>query len=485
MNYSSYGMYICGAGENIDQPHVCGGTSTAGAQGDGPDEDLQFLPGPYSNANTLSVVIRNEGSYRGLNNVTINTSSTPGQQPQYAGWFSGAGLKISNVHMEGPANGFVLGAGSGLCPKNCYGLVGADLSNIDLGPRGSGPVLILQQLSNVTITDIRGLGNAVLSQIYGQNVSSDGWVGFLTVDGKGRIMSNDPALGNVSSANVNRIGQQTIIDSATGPQFVLKNSSGPGYPYLGFTMSTDGTLGLYGQGGTGNLNLGTPDAVFAMVSDTPLSSLDIQSPSPGETGGIRDSICDNAYWDKVNKGWMIHNNGGVDYACEIFPWGGGVAFASQNVPGPGLISTAEFQAGTSVYFAPNGTQAFGNNRVSGPVSTFTNSNGTCSINPTSASLSCSSDERLKKNIESLPAALTAVTALQPRLFNWSKESGEDPKHVGLIAQEVERVLPDLVSTDEKGFKAVGYSALIPYLIEAVKEQQRQIEDLKEQIRTKP
>ena len=185
----------------------------------------------------LSVVIRNEGSYRGMNNVTINTSSTPGQQPQYAGWFSGAGLRISNVHMEGPANGFVLGAGAGLCPKNCYGLVGADLSNIDLGPRGSGPVLILQQLSNVTITDIRGIGNAVLSQLYGQNVSSDGWVGFLTVDGKGRIMSNDPALGNVLSREVNRIGEQTIIDSATGPQFVLKNSSGPNYPYFGFTMS--------------------------------------------------------------------------------------------------------------------------------------------------------------------------------------------------------------------------------------------------------
>ena len=89
---------------------------------------------------------------------------------------------------------------------------------------------------------------------------------------------------------------------------------------------------------------------------------------------------------------------------------------------------------------------------------------------------------MKKNIESLPAALPAITALQPRLFNWSKESGEDPKHAGLIAQEVEQVLPGLVSTDAKGFKAVGYAALIPYLIEAVKEQQRQIEELKEQIR---
>lgn len=481
LNYTSYGMYICGAGENIDQPHVCNGTSTAGAQGDGPDEDLQFLPGTSSNANTLSIVIRNEGSYRGLNNITINTSSVGGQQPQYAGWLSGAGLKISNVHMEGPANGFILGPSAGLCPKNCHGLIGGDLNNIDLMPRGGGPVLILQQVSHVTMTDIRGLGNVLFSQLRGQNISSNGWVGFAAVDGSGRIMSNDSNLGNASSANLNYMTQQTIVDSSTGPQLVVKNSSAPNSPYYGFTIENDGTMGLYGQGGTGNLSLSTPDAVLAMGSQTPMSGLNLQSPNSGETGGVRDSVCDNAYWDKVNKGWMVHNNGGVGYACEIFPWTGGMAITAQMEPGPGLVSTAQFLAGTSAYFAPNGTQAFGNKSVSGAVTTFTNGYGTCSINPTSASLSCSSDERLKKNIESLPEALPAITSLRPRLFNWAKEPTDEPKHVGLIAQEVEQVLPGLVSTDEKGFKAVGYSALIPYLIEAIKEQQQQIEQLKSQM----
>jgi molybdenum-dependent DNA-binding transcriptional regulator ModE len=49
--------------------------------------------------------------------------------------------------------------------------------------------------------------------------------------------------------------------------------------------------------------------------------------------------------------------------------------------------------------------------------------------------------------------------------------------VGLLAQEVERIYPELVSTDKDGYKAVNYAQLTPVLIEALKEQQQQMEAL--------
>ena len=54
-------------------------------------------------------------------------------------------------------------------------------------------------------------------------------------------------------------------------------------------------------------------------------------------------------------------------------------------------------------------------------------------------------------------------------------------HIGLIAQEVEEVLPELVDTDTDGFKSVAYANVVAVLIEAVKEQQKQIANQQEQI----
>ena len=58
---------------------------------------------------------------------------------------------------------------------------------------------------------------------------------------------------------------------------------------------------------------------------------------------------------------------------------------------------------------------------------------------------------------------------------------EPGRHLGLIAQEVEKVIPQVVSADNDGYKAVGYASLIPLLIEAVKELQAEVQRLEQQI----
>jgi hypothetical protein len=85
-----------------------------------------------------------------------------------------------------------------------------------------------------------------------------------------------------------------------------------------------------------------------------------------------------------------------------------------------------------------------------------------------------SDATLKTNVETLTGSLDAVKALRGVSFDWI-ESGKS--EVGVIAQEVEAVIPELVSTDDQGIKSVKYGNIVSVLIEAIKEQQQRIEAL--------
>jgi len=67
-------------------------------------------------------------------------------------------------------------------------------------------------------------------------------------------------------------------------------------------------------------------------------------------------------------------------------------------------------------------------------------------------------------------------------FNWKDDAQNTDIQIGLIAQEVEKVLPELVSTDSEGYKSIAYGKLTAVLVEAIKEQQRQIEALKGMIK---
>jgi len=94
-----------------------------------------------------------------------------------------------------------------------------------------------------------------------------------------------------------------------------------------------------------------------------------------------------------------------------------------------------------------------------------------------------SDISLKDNITPIPNALDKV--LQIRGVTYNRNDIEDnPKHVGVIAQEVEKVLPEVVSQGEDGIKSVAYGNMVSLLIEAIKEQQEQIDMLKEKLESK-
>ena len=84
-----------------------------------------------------------------------------------------------------------------------------------------------------------------------------------------------------------------------------------------------------------------------------------------------------------------------------------------------------------------------------------------------------SDVRVKKNIKTIDSALEKVKALRGVYYE-RKDTGD--KSIGVIAQEIEKILPEVVSTDDEGMKAVAYGNIVGVLIEAVKEQDQQLKE---------
>jgi len=103
--------------------------------------------------------------------------------------------------------------------------------------------------------------------------------------------------------------------------------------------------------------------------------------------------------------------------------------------------------------------------------TFNASNGTL----TSTIVTASSDARLKENIITIDDALNKTLALRGVMFN---RIGSLSKELGVIAQEVEEIVPELVVTGEDGFKSVAYGNTVGLLIEAIKTLNDKIEELK-------
>ena len=136
---------------------------------------------------------------------------------------------------------------------------------------------------------------------------------------------------------------------------------------------------------------------------------------------------------------------------------------------------------TNVSVNCTGTNAFsGLTSISGQVFL----NGTVNINGTNifslfAPISHGhSDRRLKQNIHTITNPIEKVSALRGVNFEFIKDG---KKQIGVIAQETEEIIPEVIGECPDGYKTVQYGNIVGLLIEAIKEQQKQIDELKEKI----
>ena len=108
-------------------------------------------------------------------------------------------------------------------------------------------------------------------------------------------------------------------------------------------------------------------------------------------------------------------------------------------------------------------------------------NGTATLN----GVAVTSDARLKTNVHPLDNALDNILRIEGVSYNWDKKHPRaanmtDRLQFGIIAQELEKVYPQLIITKADGYKTINYIGLVPVLVEAMQEQQQQITDLQKE-----
>jgi len=103
-------------------------------------------------------------------------------------------------------------------------------------------------------------------------------------------------------------------------------------------------------------------------------------------------------------------------------------------------------------------------------------NGTSVGTYTTSGWMHASDKRLKTNIQVISNAKDIILNLEGVYFNWKTDT--EKRQVGFIAQDVEKIIPEIISKNQDGYYSISYGNFAPIIVEAMKEQQSQIEDLK-------
>ena len=311
------------------------------------------------------------------------------------------------------------------------------------------------------------------------------------------------ALGSFSTASgeaSTAMGNYTIASgSASTAMGSSSNASGIGSTAMGFSTFAVGEYSTamgYNTIASGNnsatLGYHTVAKAFGSMS---VGVLNDDSDNPGATTLPTDRIFQigNGTLDRSNALTVLRSgNTGVgvldpayrlDLAGRVRIRSGGTSGSTAGIwlnknDNTGLIGFVGVDANNSIgfYASPAGWSLLvdantGNTWVKGTV--------------TANGVTLTSDERLKTDITPLGEAMPILEKLHGYQYHWKDASWDASLQTGLLAQEVEKVLPELVKTDDKGMKSVNYIGLIPYMLEAVNEQhsvittqQKQIEELK-------
>jgi len=150
---------------------------------------------------------------------------------------------------------------------------------------------------------------------------------------------------------------------------------------------------------------------------------------------------------------------------------------------------AALQFGTdntlAMTISPTGKVGIGNNapdqalHVTGSVKVSTlSTNGPVYSNGQVLTNTNPSDLRLKENVQGFGNTLDKMMQLRPVTFDWKSDGKQG---IGFIAQDMESVIPELVATNEDGYKGIYTVEMIPFLVKAIQEQQAMIDQLKERL----
>jgi hypothetical protein len=176
----------------------------------------------------------------------------------------------------------------------------------------------------------------------------------------------------------------------------------------------------------------------------------------------------------LTAGAGIYANGSLGTLGQVLTSNASSVFWATAAGGGGDGVTLANETASATTHYPTMTTTSSGSWTAGRVSTtklfFTPSTG--QLNATI--FNSLSDERVKKDIVTIDEALNTVNNMRGVKFNWKETSTPS---IGLIAQEVEKLLPELVHTSENDEKSVNYGGIVGVLVEAIKELSARIDKL--------
>lgn len=187
-------------------------------------------------------------------------------------------------------------------------------------------------------------------------------------------------------------------------------------------------------------------------------------------GNVGQLLLNTGVWGTIPTptSWTLLGNAGTDGGTANFMGTtDAVDFVLKTNNAEIMRVTSGGNVGIGTTAASEKLEICGNLKVIGDI------NASGLINP-SQGIACSSDLRFKKDIQPLSNSLNNVLQLRGVNYYWKQEDFPEKyftstKQIGVIAQELEKIYPEIVFTEKNGYKSVDYARLTPILLEAVKE----------------
>ena len=217
----------------------------------------------------------------------------------------------------------------------------------------------------------------------------------------------------------------------------IRQGSGSGEPRFGINMHNNSTGGIEALSikSSGNVGIGTID---------PGSKLEVDGTINFNASGDRGFICS---------------------------------------PGQGTFSLGDIdEVGGGAYITTNSTNI--DYYAAGVITGRLEDDGTLTVTGDMVAYGSPSDKRLKENIKPIESALDKAMKLQGVTFDWKENDSilDIKEDIGFIAQDVQKVVPELVRENDNGMLSMRHQGIAPILLEAIKELKAEIEELKKQIK---
>ena len=269
-------------------------------------------------------------------------------------------------------------------------------------------------------------------------------------------------LSTSNASNHGNIGSNAVDLSYTASASTTKGATGNYSIAMGSSTTASGAISTaMGIGTTASAEISTAMGYNTTASGTYSTAMGSNSTASGSTSIAMGS---NSTASGANSAAMGSNSTASDY--------GSLVIGQYNSSGSSVTNSATaFNTANTAFVIGNGTN--GSNQSDAFKVLFSGETTIGSDLEVKGNVLVSSDARLKANIVSLGSTLAKLLLIDGKRYTMKKDGKQN---IGVLAQDIQKVFPELVSTDDRDMLAVNYQGLVPVLINGLKEQDAKMKE---------